>query len=69
MNYSKAESANPKPIERAHDPALRGATAALRRAAKRARLEAERTGTCLIIARGKGWVRFSPKPQSGSKKP
>ncbi len=60
---------NPKPIEQAHDPVLRGATSALRRAAKRARLEAERTGTCLIIARGKGWVRVPPKPRSGSTKP
>jgi len=59
---------NPKPIEEARDPVLRGATAALRRAAKRARLEAERTVTCLIIASGKGWIRISPKPQSGSKK-
>jgi hypothetical protein len=57
---------NPKPIERAHDPVLRGATAALKRAAKRARLEAERTGTCLVVARGKGWVRISPKPKPES---
>jgi hypothetical protein len=59
---------NPKPIEQAYDPVLRGATAALKRAAKRARLEAERTGTCLIVARGKGWVRIPPKSQSGSTK-
>jgi hypothetical protein len=59
---------NPKPIEQAQDPVLRGATAALRRAAKRARREAERTGTCLIVARGKGWVRIPPKRKSGSTK-
>lgn len=59
---------NPKPIGQARDPVLRSATAALKRAAKRARLEAERTGTCLIVARGKGWVRIPPKPQSGSTK-
>jgi hypothetical protein len=59
---------NPKPIEQAHDPVLRGATAALKRAAKRARLEAERTGTCIVVRRGKGWVRISPKRQSGSSK-
>ena len=59
---------NPKPIEKAHDPILRGATAALKRAAKRARIEAERTGTSLIIWRNNGLVRISPKRQPGSTK-
>jgi hypothetical protein len=60
---------NPKPIEQARDPLLRTAIYALKRAAQRARLEAERTQTCLIVSRGKGWVRIPPKPQSGSTKP
>jgi hypothetical protein len=59
---------NRKLMEQAYDPLLRGIMAALKRAAERARLEAERTGTCLIVARGKGWVRVPPKPQSGSTK-
>jgi hypothetical protein len=60
---------NSKPIEQAHDPVLRGATAALKRAAIRARIEAERTGTCIIIRRGNKLVRISPKSKSGSTKP
>jgi len=60
---------NSKPIEHARDPILRTAMYALKRAARRARLEAERTGTCLIVRRGKGWIRISPKPRLGSKKP
>jgi hypothetical protein len=59
---------NPKPIEQAHDPVLRGATAALKRAATRARIEAARTGTCIIIWRGNKLVRIYPKPQPGSTK-
>jgi hypothetical protein len=59
---------NPKPIEKARDPILRTAIYALKRAAKRARLEAERTGTCLVVRRGKTWVRISPKSLAGSKK-
>ncbi len=59
---------NPKPIEQARDPILRTATHALKRAAKRARLEAKRTGTCLIVRHGNGWIRISPKPESGPKK-
>jgi hypothetical protein len=59
---------NRKLMEQTYDPFLRGIMAALKRAAKRARLEAERTGTCLVVARGKGWVRIPPKSQSGSTK-
>lgn len=51
---------NPKPIEQAHDPIMRTAFAALKRASQRARLEATRTGTCLVISRGKDWVRIPP---------
>jgi hypothetical protein len=69
MNYLKKIAANPKPIEKANDPILRGVTAALKRAAKRARMEAARTGTCIIIWRNNKIVRISPKPQSGSTKP
>ena len=59
---------NPKPIEQARDPLLRTAMYALKRAAKRARLEAERTQTCLVVRRGKGWVRIHPTPRAGSMK-
>jgi hypothetical protein len=59
---------NRKPIDKARDPILRTAMDALKRAAKRARLEAERTGTCLIIRRGDGWARVPVQRRSGSKK-
>lgn len=51
---------NPRPIEQAHDPIMRTALAALKRASDRARLEAVRTGTCLVISRGKDWIRVPP---------
>jgi hypothetical protein len=60
---------NRKPTKRVYDPLLQGVMAALKRAAKRARIEAERTGTCIIIWRGNHLVRISPKRQSGSTKP
>ena len=62
---------NRKPIQQNYKPLMRGVMAALKRAAKRARIEAERTHTCLIVSRGKGFVRISPsrldKPASGTK--
>jgi len=42
---------NRKSIEHAKDPDLRGSSIAIRRAAKRARLVAARTGTQLVVAR------------------
>jgi hypothetical protein len=60
---------NPKPIEQARDPILRAATAALKRAAQRARLEAVRTGTCLVIWRGNRIVRIPPKSAEPMSKP
>jgi len=42
---------NPKPIEAAKDPALRGSLAAMHRAAQRAREVAIRTGTRLVMVR------------------
>ena len=59
---------NRKPTKQTYDLLLRGVMAALKRAAQRARIEAERTGTCLIIWRGKGWVRVPPIPPAGSTK-
>ena len=59
---------NPKPIEQARDPLLRTAMSALKRAAKRARAEAQRTGTYLVVRRGNGWVRISPMEPEGSMK-
>jgi hypothetical protein len=59
---------NHKPTKRTYDPLLRGVMAALKRAAKRARIEAERTGTCIIIWRGNNLVRISQKPQPESTK-
>jgi hypothetical protein len=52
---------NKKPIDLAGDPLLRDAIHALKRAGKRARREAENTGTCLIVDDGKGLVRIRPK--------
>jgi hypothetical protein len=60
---------NPKPIEQARDPLLRAVMAALKRASLRARQEAERTGTCLVIWRGNRIVRISPKPAEPMSKP
>jgi hypothetical protein len=59
---------NKKPISQARDPLLRGVMKALKRAAKRARREAEMTGTCLIIDDGQGIVRIDPKTMKRSKK-
>lgn len=59
---------NRKPTKRVYDPLLQGIMAALKRAATRARIEAARTGTCIIIWRGNKLVRIYPKPQSGSNK-
>lgn len=59
---------NRKPVDQKYRPLMRGVMAALKRAAKRARRDAERTGTRLVISRGMGWIRIFPKPQSGSKK-
>jgi hypothetical protein len=59
---------NRKPVEQKYMPLMRGVMAALKRAAKRARRDAEHMGTRLVISRGKGWVRIPPKHKSGSTK-
>jgi hypothetical protein len=56
-----------KPNDEAIDPFLRGTMNALKRAGKRARREAEKTGTCLIVDDGQGLVRIRPKRNPGSK--
>ena len=58
-----------KSMDEARDPFLRGSMNALRRAGKRARREAEKTGTCLIVDDGQGLVRIRPKRKSGPKNP
>jgi len=59
---------NRKPTKQVYDLLWQGGMAALKRAAKRARIEAARTGTRIIIWRDNRAVRISPKLQSGSTK-
>jgi hypothetical protein len=59
---------NKKSIDQAQDPLLRDAIHALKRAGKRARKEAEATGTCLIVGDGEKILRIHPKKTSRSKK-
>ncbi len=58
---------NKKPIDQARDPLLRDAIHALKRAGKRARKEAEQTGTCLIVGDGKNVMRINPRKTPGQK--
>jgi ABC-type enterochelin transport system substrate-binding protein len=52
---------NPKPISEAHDEDARNATAALKRAAQRARTVAEQTNTAIIIIMRDGKItRVTP---------
>ena len=51
---------NRKSIDHAKDPDLRASLAAMRRAAKRARLVAAKTGTQLVLARNGKYVRVAP---------
>lgn len=51
---------NRKSIEHAKDPDLRGSVAAIRRAARRARLVALNTGTKLVVARSGSFVLVTP---------
>jgi hypothetical protein len=51
---------NPKPISEARDEDLRNATAALERAAQRARSVAEQTNTAIIIMRDGKITRVTP---------
>jgi hypothetical protein len=59
---------NKKSIDQARDPLLRDAIHALKRAGKRARKEAENTGTCLIVGDGEKVIRIHPKKALGSQK-
>lgn len=52
---------NPKPIEEARDPDLRGAHIALQRASVRARQVAARTGTAVVYLRDGKLVNEYPK--------
>lgn len=51
---------NPKPISEARDEDARNATAALERAAQRARIVAEQTNTAIIIMRDGQIMRVTP---------
>ena len=59
---------NKKSIDQAQDPLLRDAIHALKRAGKRARKEAEATGTWLIVGDVEKILRIHPKKTSRSKK-
>lgn len=49
-----------KSIDHAKDPDLRASLAAIRRAAKRARLVAAQTGTQLVLARNGKYILVAP---------
>lgn len=51
---------NRKSIDHAKDPDLRASLAAIRRAAKRARLVAAKTGTQLVLARNGKYILVAP---------
>jgi len=51
---------NPKPISEARDEDAKNATAALKRAAQRARIVAEQTNTAIIIMRDGKITRLTP---------
>jgi hypothetical protein len=60
---------NDQPIEQAQDEDLRQSRVAMMRAAERARELAERTGTELVVARGREVAYLKPEaagPQQGS---
>jgi hypothetical protein len=57
------------PIDDSLESFLQGTMNALKRAGKRARRVAEKTGTCMVVDDGHGVVRIRPKRKSGSKKP
>lgn len=48
---------NNKPLEQSGDAVLRGTLAALKRAAKRARARAQRTGTRVVVSRS-GTIQY-----------
>lgn len=58
---------NRKSIERAKNPDLRGSLAAIRRAAKRARVVAANTGTQLVLARNGKFILVAPGVGKSSK--
>lgn len=60
---------NPKGIEDAKSPELRGSAAAMRRAARRAREVARMTRTRLIIARNGAWEAIDPSAEPNPEGP
>ncbi len=46
-------------LGKAKDEDLKGSLAAIRRAAQKARTQAVRTGTAIIVARNQQWVRIT----------
>lgn len=46
-------------LGKAKDEDLKGSLAAIRRAAQQARAQAMRTGTAIIVARNRQWVRVT----------
>jgi len=57
---------NPRPIEQAKDPDLRASLAAMKRAARRAREVAIRTGTRLVMVRDGELTYVDPTTDVGS---
>jgi hypothetical protein len=56
---------NPKPIEDAVNPDLRGSWPALHRAAQRARELAMQTGTAIVVSRDGVIEYIRPRPETG----
>lgn len=56
---------NPKPIEDAVNPDLRGSWPALRRAAQRARELAMQTGTAIVVSRNGVIEYIRPRSETG----
>lgn len=50
-------------LEAAKNPDIAGSYVAIKRAAKQARLVAQRTGTALIVSKAGEIVRVMPKPE------
>ena len=56
---------NPKPIQDAVNPDLRGSWPALHRAAQRAREVAMQTGTAIVVSRNGVIEYIHPRPETG----
>lgn len=56
-------------LDAARNPDIAGSYVAIKRAAKQARVVAQRTGTALIVSKAGKTVRLMPKPDDKNKLP